>query len=1022
MKFSTTLFFGILMCVAIVAQADPRRWGDDGIPLRRGYYLNPEGGWYGDSETAVAQNEAGQSLLVWTDMHTGSRDIYAQLYSAAGGELWADPVVIISGTRYQDFPEVVAVEGGWIIAWKDFRYDNWCGGEENLPCSDIFAQKLDDSGNLLWPDNEWTGVAVDVSPNSGPWGLHLADDGTGGALIAWADNPLGIYAQHVSTNGIVLWPQRLIVTDSTYRFDATGDGNGNMLFAWRQETASQVNIFASKLTTDGGLPWGPEGVPIDDAGSLEVKICSDGTDGCYIAWQADNPVNLRAQHLNSNGEAQWTVGGVFICNAPNLQEGLQITASAIGGTPDGLLAAWTDRRINAEVEEVYGQKLSLAGSPLWSVNGIHIAGDATPQGGHSRHSARVASDQQGGMLCDWSDTRNIESSHSAADLYAARILADGTALWGAEGVPVAEPTLAQLPISILLTNEGCWIPFYEGYYEEVQSIRHQLLDLNNGSPWLADDGVAVVSGISGAGSNPRLISLAGGRTGIVWEDARGNSVTLWYKIIEPDGSSQQDLSGAHLVLSENPWQGDAALCDDGEGGFFVAYQDQRTGIQQIRVSHVNSNGDVVDSDTGVIVYDSPSQHDQIEPRIASDGSGGCYIAWSQYDQDFIMDLYVTRMSATLEPMWESPLRLAQSQEDDQAIGVVKTENGCAIVWHAGPDNQQILSAGVNSEGVLAWNLVVIEQSDLGLEWTTAISDGEGGFYCAWRDLRGEEDDIYAQHVSSSGQPLWTPNGLPVCTALDFQIHPQIALSSNGGLIVTWIDNRNGATHPLYAQILSAEGEALWDDQGLPVTDSELNEASLPLADSEGGFFFTWEQYDNDVGTRIYAQHIDADGSVNDDPFWQSGTGSPISTVEMMLENGSLASDGAGGCIAGWSFSPEFYVADQYGRDIHIQRLNDILASADPHVSSLPETYALYQNYPNPFNPTTTIAFDLPQASDVELKVFDLLGREVKSLVNQSVAAGHHAVQLDASGLPSGLYVYRINAGSFSESRKLVILK
>ncbi|MGE5679956.1 MAG: phosphodiester glycosidase family protein [Bacillota bacterium] len=85
-------------------------------------------------------------------------------------------------------------------------------------------------------------------------------------------------------------------------------------------------------------------------------------------------------------------------------------------------------------------------------------------------------------------------------------------------------------------------------------------------------------------------------------------------------------------------------------------------------------------------------------------------------------------------------------------------------------------------------------------------------------------------------------------------------------------------------------------------------------------------------------------------------------------------------------------------------------------------YVMMQNYPNPFNPATTISYDLPMQSKVELKVFDLLGREVASLINEDQNAGHHSIGFDGSSLSSGMYIYRINAGEFVQTRKMMLLK
>jgi hypothetical protein len=92
------------------------------------------------------------------------------------------------------------------------------------------------------------------------------------------------------------------------------------------------------------------------------------------------------------------------------------------------------------------------------------------------------------------------------------------------------------------------------------------------------------------------------------------------------------------------------------------------------------------------------------------------------------------------------------------------------------------------------------------------------------------------------------------------------------------------------------------------------------------------------------------------------------------------------------------------------------------VAELPKQFALLQNYPNPFNPTTTIRYDLPSASEVSLKVFDLLGREVATLVNARRAAGAQVVQFNAASFASGIYFYRLETASFSQTKKMLLAK
>jgi len=83
---------------------------------------------------------------------------------------------------------------------------------------------------------------------------------------------------------------------------------------------------------------------------------------------------------------------------------------------------------------------------------------------------------------------------------------------------------------------------------------------------------------------------------------------------------------------------------------------------------------------------------------------------------------------------------------------------------------------------------------------------------------------------------------------------------------------------------------------------------------------------------------------------------------------------------------------------------------------------LYQNYPNPFNPITKIKYSVPTESIITIKVFDILGNEVKSLVSEKQEQGNYEIDFDGSNLASGIYLYQMQAGAFSQVKKMLILK
>lgn len=94
----------------------------------------------------------------------------------------------------------------------------------------------------------------------------------------------------------------------------------------------------------------------------------------------------------------------------------------------------------------------------------------------------------------------------------------------------------------------------------------------------------------------------------------------------------------------------------------------------------------------------------------------------------------------------------------------------------------------------------------------------------------------------------------------------------------------------------------------------------------------------------------------------------------------------------------------------------------PYVSDVPQRYELKQNYPNPFNPATKISFTIPKTGLVNLKVYDILGREVAVLVNEVKEAGSYMVQFNGTSLSSGVYFYKIQAGEFNSVKRMVLIK
>lgn len=104
----------------------------------------------------------------------------------------------------------------------------------------------------------------------------------------------------------------------------------------------------------------------------------------------------------------------------------------------------------------------------------------------------------------------------------------------------------------------------------------------------------------------------------------------------------------------------------------------------------------------------------------------------------------------------------------------------------------------------------------------------------------------------------------------------------------------------------------------------------------------------------------------------------------------------------------------------LKTINSVVVGVEEEMQ--PQTFSLEQNYPNPFNPNTKIKFNLASNEFTTLKVYDVIGKEIATLVNNQMEAGQYEVTFDASNLPSGVYIYSLNAGNFKETRKMILMR
>ena len=228
------------------------------------------------------------------------------------------------------------------------------------------------------------------------------------------------------------------------------------------------------------------------------------------------------------------------------------------------------------------------------------------------------------------------------------------------------------------------------------------------------------------------------------------------------------------------------------------------------------------------------------------------------------------------------------------------EGGAFVVWGDNRAGWDIYAQRVDSSGKMLW-------ANQGIPICTAVNwqyapvvapDGEGGFVAAWGDMRNDERDVYAQRVDKDGNILWIEDGIQVVHAEHFQGVEDILLTSDSCFIICWTDGRLFPdTGFVYAQKLTQRGQKLWDLTGIKVSNHPWGNSRL-VSDLKGGAYVIWASSQN---KNLVAQHLGPDGEY----LWpDSGIIASIDNASEGNSELSVCSDGYGGAFLAWDFDDD----------------------------------------------------------------------------------------------------------------------
>ncbi len=367
------------------------------------------------------------------------------------------------------------------------------------------------------------------------------------------------------------------------------------------------------------------------------------------------------------------------------------------------------------------------------------------------------------------------------------------------------------------------------------------------------------------------------------------------------------------------------------------------------------------------------------------------------------------------------------------------------VWAV--DANLIFAGDGGSNGGNGGNAKVWRTTDGGATWMVILTTG--GSHGFFNGIVFSRTNPLIGIAESDPPSLYGPHYLAKTTDGGDSWNTQTTLSTNGAAItgsVVCVDNLfyGWGVYPPARVVMTSDGGATWNQRnisgGYNTTGLAFNTDKLTGVGVSGGFLPSISRTsDGGVNWTPLNTGLPLTGYFNGRVKWVYGTNTCYLTSEEG-PNGSVGRSTDGGL--NWSlmntvgvqgimnidlvFTNGEVFAYAISDDGRVIKLSEPIG-VNPISSTIPSDYKLKQNYPNPFNPTTNIRFDIPayaksQTSNVRLIVYDILGKEITILVNEQMKAGTYEVDWNASANPSGVYYYKLTAGNYTESKKMILIK
>jgi Secretion system C-terminal sorting domain len=990
--------------------------------------------------TTIASNELGNTFVVWGDHTSGSRDLYGQLLDASNQPLWpfnGRPLVQQPGM--QEAVAAIPTDGGWILLWMDAR-STVTRDHATPSIHDLYVQKFSNTGTPQWDEGGVLAVDYDFNTDEKDE-IAFVPDGSGGAYLIWlwdVGEQRQTVAKHLLASGVIdpAWPEEgILLEDITYTnlvylgdLTAVPGEQGGFVAVWKARLSETVNqARGQKVDSSGQLMWNDEGsLLICESTTHSIystTICSDGLGGAFVTWyQHDDTHAIFVQRVLADGALPWgDVTGQSLPESNDADNNPQIVQSS----DQSAIILWS--RFNPDgrtmMQRIRGDE-SL--ERLWGDEGIIISDEYVSV-------MKVVADGDGGIIAatgKYNDQHTLYHYNVNAELLTPVGGIDlNDEISSLNGIQLSNPIQQKIQISYGLSDGHFAI-----YSQAYQLDTHDLL--------LPGPGIALSSGGRGQAVYHQMTTVDNTPL-YAWIDGRHlpYAELPFIQSLDPQTGEKRFGEWGYPLLPGYPFfDGDTLYFSATETEIAVmATSDQSlvclTGIRDLDenqrffiLQKADVDGQVLWGDQG-IQFSLEEYSSWIEnAHLLAIDDGGVILVFNYFNVDWYMGVGAQRFDASGTPQWTEGennfLNITEVglERDDEVVGVSRLDNGQISIVTKGDRPDKHYAYLISDDGVSLWD-DALQVTDVDFDYGASLNlNGDLlTVFVVEEDQPGEA--IAAQLISESGELLWGEQPLILMNNESSHYDSKISLAMADESSFWLVFHVGiGDVDQIKAQRFTNEGNPVFTDDGITMVEGNIAHENCRVAIevlSDHSVYISWKRYLGNEDYGLEYRRVSLDGTFPDE--YSEGPHT-LSTIPEYQYGLTLQSDGEGGAYAFWA-DRRGSVSDFSTTSLFGQRLNDGFAGVAEPSATIPDSWAVHAAYPNPFNATTRVTIDLPASAEMQVKLFDILGREVMTIANERLTPGQHNLTVDASSLASGMYFLSIEQiGGSKKLQKLVVLK